>query len=199
MIRKTFLLAIAAMMGTLSVSAQHEEGDITIQPRVGVTMSSLTNTDGAKTKLNVTYGVEFERFFTDELSIAAGVLFTDQGAKLDDDITMNIYYGQLPVTINYYVLQGLALKAGIQPGFRVKARVNEDGTKIDFDKFLAALYPGEDVKMSTFDLAFPVGLSYEYRGVTLDARYNFSVLKLIKGIDESVRNQVIAVTLGYKF
>ena len=187
MIRKTFLLAIAAMMGTLSVSAQHEEGDITIQPRVGVTMSSLTNTDGAKTKLNVTYGVEFERFFT------------DQGAKLDDDITMNIYYGQLPVTINYYVLQGLALKAGIQPGFRVKARVNEDGTKIDFDKFLATLYPGEDVKMSTFDLAFPVGLSYEYRGVTLDARYNFSVLKLIKGIDESVRNQVIAVTLGYKF
>ena len=199
MIRKTFLLAIAAMMGILSVSAQHEEGDITIQPRVGVTMSSLTNTDGAKTKRNVTYGVEFERFFTDELSIAAGVLFTDQGAKLDDDITMNIYYGQLPVTINYYVLQGLALKAGIQPGFRVKARVNEDGTKIDFDKFLATLYPGEDVKMSAFDLAFPVGLSYEYRGVTLDARYNFSVLKLIKGIDESVRNQVIAVTLGYKF
>ena len=199
MIRKTFLLTIAAMMGTLSVSAQHEEGDITIQPRVGVTMSSLTNTDGAKTKLNVTYGVEFERFFNDDLSIAAGVLFTDQGAKLSDDITMNIYYGLLPVTINYYVLQGLALKAGIQPGFRVKARVNANDTKIDFDSFLASLYPGEDVKMSTFDLAFPVGLSYEFRGVTLDARYNFSVLKLIKGIDESVRNQVIAVTLGYKF
>ena len=199
MIRKTFLLAIAAMMGTLNVSAQHEEGDLTIQPRVGITMSSMTNTDGAKTKLNVTYGVEFERFFNDDLSIAAGVLFTDQGAKLSDDITMNIYYGLLPVTINYYVLQGLALKAGIQPGFRVKARVNANDTKIDFDSFLASLYPGEDVKMSTFDLAFPVGLSYEFRGVTLDARYNFSVIKLIKGLDESVRNQVIAVTLGYKF
>ena len=178
--RKIFVLAVAAVMGTLNVSAQHEEGDLTIQPRVGITMSSMTNTDGAKTKLNVTYGVEFERFFNDDLSIAAGVLFTDQGAKLSDDITMNIYYGLLPVTINYYVLQGLALKAGIQP-------------------FLASLYPGEDVKMSTFDLAFPVGLSYEFRGVTLDARYNFSVIKLIKGLDESVRNQVIAVTLGYKF
>ena len=136
---------------------------------------------------------------TDEFSVAAGVLFTDQGAKLDDDVTMNIYYGHLPVTLNYYVLPGLAVKAGIQPGFRVKANVNEDGTKIDFDKFLATLYPGEDVKMSTFDLAFPVGLSYEYCGVTLDARYNWSVLKLIKGVDETVRNQVFVVTLGYKF
>jgi hypothetical protein len=150
-------------------------------------------------KLNVTFGVEFEHFFTDEFSVAAGVLFTDQGAKLDDDVTMNIYYGHLPVTLNYYVLPGLAVKAGIQLGFRVKANVNEDGTKIDFDKFLATLYPGEDVKMSTFDLAFPVGLSYEIAGVTLDARYNWSVLKLIKGIDKTVRNSFFAVTLGYKF
>ena len=197
--KKIFVMAVAALMVTLRVSAQHEEGDLTIQPRVGVTMSNITNTDGAKMKLNVTFGVEFEHFFTDEFSVAAGVLFTDQGAKLDDDVTMNIYYGHLPVTLNYYVLPGLAVKAGIQPGFRVKAKVNEDGTKIDFDKFLATLYPGEDVKMSTFDLAFPVGLSYEYSRVTLDARYNWSVLKLIKGIDKTVRNSFFAVTLGYKF
>ena len=197
--KKILVMAVAALMVTLRVSAQHEEGDLTIQPRVGVTMSNITNTDGAKMKLNVTYGVEFEHFFTDEFSVAAGVLFTDQGAKLDDDVTMNIYYGHLPVTLNYYVLPGLAVKAGIQPGFRVKANVNEDGTKIDFDKFLATLYPGEDVKMSTFDLAFPVGLSYEYSRVTIDARYNWSVLKLIKGVDKTVRNSFFAVTLGYKF
>ena len=197
--KKILVMAVAALMVTLRVSAQHEEGDLTIQPRVGVTMSNITNTDGAKMKLNVTYGVEFEHFFTDEFSVAAGVLFTDQGAKLDDDVTMNIYYGHLPVTLNYYVLPGLAVKAGIQPGFRVKANVNEDGTKIDFDKFLATLYPGEDVKMSTFDLAFPVGLSYEYSRITLDARYNWSVLKLIKGVDKTVRNSFFAVTLGYKF
>ena len=197
--KKILVMAVAALMVTLRVSAQHEEGDLTIQPRVGVTMSNITNTDGAKMKLNVTFGVEFEHFFTDEFSVAAGVLFTDQGAKLDDDVTMNIYYGHLPITLNYYVLPGLAAKVGIQPGFRVKANVNEDGTKIDFDKFLATLYPGEDVKMSTFDLAFPVGLSYEYSRVTLDARYNWSVLKLLKGIDETVRNSAFAITLGYKF
>ena len=197
--KKFFVMAVAALMVTQRVSAQHEEGDFTIQPRVGITMSNMTNTNGAKTKLNVTYGVEFEHFFTDEFSVAAGVLFTDQGAKLDDDVTMNIYYGHLPITLNYYVLPGLAAKVGIQSGFRVKANVNENGTKIDFDKFLATLYPGEDVKMSTFDLAFPVGLSYEYSRVTLDARYNWSVLKLIKGIDETVRNSAFAITLGYKF
>ena len=196
--RKLLVLAVAATMVTLHASAQHDEGDITIQPRVGVTLSSMTNTDGARTKVNVTYGVEFEHFFTDELSVAAGVLFTDQGARLSDDVTMNIYYGLLPVTLDYYVLPGLALKAGIQPGFRVKAGVDDDGVKVDFDKYLDTEF-GPNVKMSVFDLAFPVGLSYEYSGVTLDARYNFSVTKLITGLDETVRNQVFVVTLGYKF
>ena len=200
--KRIFVMAVAAMMVTLSARAQHDEGDFTIQPRVGITMSNMTNWDDAKMKTNVAFGIEFERFFNDKFSVAAGLLYTNQGAKWDDEdgkSTLHLHYGLIPITANYYVLPGLAVKAGIQPGFKVKAGANIDGTKIDFDKFLETEFPNKEVKMSTFDFAIPLGLSYELYGVTLDARYNLGLTKLITGIDESVRNQVIVITLGYKF
>lgn len=204
--RKTAFL-FAMLMATLTVRAQYEEGDFLIQPRVGVTISNIT--DGDKSKLNVTYGVEFERFFTDQLSFAAGVMFTNQGCKYDilydtnpgesKDTKMNLYYGALPITANYYILPGLALKAGIQPAFRVKANIAYGDEKMDFDKALSMLFPGEEVKMKTFDLSIPVGLSFEYSRVTIDARYNIGVTKLISGSTDAVHNKVFAITLGYKF
>ena len=33
--KKIFVMAVAAMMATVSATAQHREGDNTIQPRVG--------------------------------------------------------------------------------------------------------------------------------------------------------------------
>lgn len=200
MMKKTVLTVVAFVMATVSVWAQHEEGDYTIEPRVGITMSTLTGVDDAKMKVNVTYGVDFEHFLTDELSLGYGLLFTDIGAKFkSEDATMKIYYASIPLTVNYYVLPGLAVKAGLQPSYRVKSSIEVDGTKIDMDKFLMAVFQDDDYNMHKFDLSIPLGLSYELYGVTLDARYNLSLTKLFSGLDDSVRNQVITVTLGYKF
>ena len=115
------------------------------------------------------------------------------GSKLD------IYYGTLPIMANYYVLPGLALKAGIQPAFRVKARIEQNGNKIDLDNAIDAMYDGNDNKLNTFDLSIPVGLSYEYAHITVDARYNFGVTKLISNADKGIYNKVFIMTLGYKF
>ena len=205
---KKILTLVALMAVTLSAKAQHEEGDVTIQPRVGITISNIT--DGDKSKINLAYGVDFERFFTDQFSVGLGVMFTNQGCKYDvlsdtgagdkkiNDIKFNIYYGILPIMANYYVLPGLALKAGIQPAYRVKANLESDGTKLDFDNTLDALFGG-DTKLNTFDLSIPVGFSYEYAGITLDARYNFGLTKLISNAQKGIYNKVITVTLGYKF
>ena len=205
---KKVLILLAMLTATVSVKAQYEEGDILIQPRVGITISNIT--DGDKSKLNIAYGVEFERFFTDQFSLAAGVLFTNQGCKYEiydveqsdnnyKDTKLNLYYGALPITANYYVLPGLALKAGIQPAFRVKANILHGDEKMDFDNMIAMLFPGEDVKMNTFDFSIPVGLSYEYNRITVDARYNIGVTKLFSGSYNAIHNNVFAITLGYKF
>ena len=205
---KKLLTLMALMAVALSAQAQYEEGDITIQPKVGMTISNIT--DGDKSKINLTYGVEFERFFTDQFSASLGVMFTNQGCKYDiysadgagnvsDDLKLDIYYGTLPIMANYYVLPGFALKAGIQPAFRVKARIEQNGNKIDLDNAIDAMYDGNDNKLNTFDLSIPVGFSYEFKGITFDARYNIGVTKLISNTDESIYNKVFIMTLGYKF
>ena len=205
---KKLLTLMALMAVALSAQAQYEEGDITIQPKVGMTISNIT--DGDKSKINLTYGVEFERFFTDQFSASLGVMFTNQGCKYDiysadgagnvsDDLKLDIYYGTLPIMANYYVLPGFALKAGIQPAFRVKARIEQNGNKIDLDNAIDAMYDGNDNKLNTFDLSIPVGLSYEYAHITVDARYNFGVTKLISNADKGIYNKVFIMTLGYKF
>ena len=197
------MAAILTFCGTINAQSQYEEGQSTLQPRIGMTFSNLT--DGDKIKTNLTYGVECEYYVTDRFSLAGGVLFTNQGAKYEifneknqkQDSQVNIYYGALPITANYYLLPGLAVKAGIQPAFRVKANIEVAGEKVDFDKFVDYLYDGEDNAMNKFDLSVPVGLSYEFMRVTLDARYNIGVTNLIKG--DKIHQQVFAVTLGYKF
>ena len=197
--KKIFVMAVAAMMATVSATAQHREGDNTIQPRVGISMSTLTNWDDAKMKVILAYGVEFEHFFTEDFSAAAGLLFTNQGAKLENDVKMHLYYAAFPITANYYVLPGLAVKAGVQPAYRVKSQVKNSDVTVDFDRFMEGLFIGNDLSMPKFELAIPMGLSYEYNGITLDARYNFGLTKLITGIDDAIYQRVIVVTLGYKF
>lgn len=206
---KKLFTMVVLMTISLTALAQHEEGDITIQPKVGMTISNIT--DGDNWKINLTYGVEFERFFTDQFSASLGVMFTNQGCKYkvytdygdigveSYPIKLDIYYGTLPIMANYYVLPGLALKAGIQPAFRVKARVEQDGTKIDLDRAIDAMYDGNDNKLRTFDLSIPVGFSYEFKGITFDARYNIGVTKLISDTDDGIYNKVFIMTLGYKF
>jgi hypothetical protein len=215
---KKILFIFALMTASVAVQAQHEEGDITIQPRVGITFSTISGndllTDDAKMKTNLTYGFEGEYFITDKFSLAGGLLFTNQGYKFDyyeiynsdlesrDQIKktakLNNYYAALPITLNYYLLEGLAVKAGVQPAFRVKTKMKGDGINMDLDEALDFLFSNQEVTLNKFDFSIPVGLSYEYNRITFDARYNFGLTKLFKGIDDNCRNKVITLTLGYK-
>lgn len=204
---KKLLTLIAVMAFTVTAQAQHEQGDFTIQPRVGITISKFTDAD--KSKVNLAYGVEFEHFFANQFSWAAGLLFTNQGGKYTDiydetnkknDLTLNIYYATIPITANFYVLPGLALKAGIQPAFRVKAKAKMGDNTYDYDRMMDLWknWFGEKTEdMNKFDLSIPVGLSYEFNRITFDARYNIGLTKLIKG--EDIHNKVFVLTLGYKF
>ena len=203
--KKLFLL-VAMMAMTVVAKAQHEEGYFTIQPRVGVTFATMTGDDDAKMKTNLTYGLEFERFFTDEFSVAAGIMFSNLGFKtsvftinnVENKVTLNNYYGLIPITLNYYVVEGLAIKAGVQPSFRMKTQMKEGDTKLDLDNALD-MYFGNEASINRFDLAIPVGLSYEFRRITVDARYNFGLVKVFKGTKNNYYNRYISLTLGYKF
>ena len=199
---KTWILTIVALLTSVVAVAQRREGTCTVQPKVGLNVSTLSNAQ--KTIGDACFGMEAEYMITNIFSLSAGVMVSNQGGKYDKDglrYTADIDYANIPIMANIYVLPGLALKAGVQPGFRLKAKMETDNGSYDIDEFyklVGMLTPGEEPKINKFDLAIPVGISYEYENVVLDARYNWGLLK-VENIGNAYYNRVFEVTLGYKF
>lgn len=199
---KTWILTIVALLTSVVTVAQRREGTCTVQPKVGLNVSTLS--DAQKTIGDACFGMEAEYMITNIFSLSAGVMVSNQGGKYDKDglrYTADIDYANIPIMANVYVLPGLALKAGVQPGFRLKAKMETDNGSYDIDEFyklVGMLTPGEEPKINKFDLAIPVGISYEYENVVLDARYNWGLLK-VENIGPAYYNRVFEVTLGYKF
>ena len=198
---KTWILTAVALLTSVVAEAQHREGTFTVQPKVGLNVSTLT--DAQKTIADACFGMEAEYMFTNIFSLSAGVMVSNQGGKYDEaglSYTADLDYANIPIMANVYVLSGLALKAGIQPGFRMKAKAKTDNGTYDLDeyyKMIGWLFP-EEPKVNKFDLAIPVGISYEYENVVLDARYSWGLLK-VENIGSAYYNRVFEVTLGYKF
>lgn len=193
---KKIILMAAVMLSSAAAFAQHAVGAFTLQPKVGLSIASLTKCDGADPRLGVVAGVEAEYQATDIFSISAGVLYAMQGNKYDVTVlgqttttTQQLDYVNVPILANVYVVKGLAVKLGIQPAFNVSDKIKvKSGDK-------SATANASTAK--SFDFSIPVGLSYEYSNVVLDARYNFGCTKVFDGGDSA--NSVFNITLGYKF
>ncbi|MGI6222421.1 MAG: porin family protein [Prevotella sp.] len=204
---KKILFAAVLMLSSASAFAQHAVGSFTLQPKVGLNIANMTDMDDSDPRVGFVGGVEGEYQVTDIFSLSAGVLYSMQGCKLDNsatfagytlngDVTYKTDYINIPIMANVYVVKGLAVKLGIQPGFNVnaKAKVSASGAGLSADQSYDL---ADDVK--TFDFTIPVGLSYEYANVVLDARYNWGLTKIVDAGDDSPKNSVFQITLGYKF
>ena len=171
---KKFMIMAALVLSSVGAFAQQRVGTTTLQPKVGLNISTVADGDW---KAGFAAGLELQHQFDKKAGLGIGLLYSTQGAKADH-YTWNPGYLNIPITINYYVAQGLALKAGVQPGFMVSK--------------------DDAVEVNTFDCSIPVGLSYEYQNLVFDARYNIGVTKVFKHADEGYNN-VIQLTIGYKF
>ena len=173
------MLIAAFMVASIGAFAQHSVGSFTIQPKVGLNIANVTDADDADPRIGFVGGAELEYQATDIFSITGGVLYSMQGAKADDE-TLKLDYINIPILANVYVTKGLAVKLGIQPAFNVNSK---EGSA--------------DVDAKSFDFSIPVGLSYEFSNVVLDARYNWGLTKISENGDS--KNSVFQITLGYKF
>ena len=189
---KKMLLTALVALASVATYAQHAVGSFTLQPKVGVNIASLTKFDGADPRVGVAAGLEAEYQVSDIFGISAGAMYSMQGNKFEINsgtVTNKLDYINIPILANVYVTKGLAVKLGVQPGFKV----NEE---CKLSAFGASGSRNLD-NAKSFDFSIPVGLSYEYSNVVLDARYNFGCTKVYDGDD--CRNSVFQITLGYKF
>lgn len=198
---KKFFTFIAAAFMAISASAQSEAGSFTLQPNVGFTYTTATGDlgDGRDGAFALTAGVEGMYMVNDKFGAALGLNYTGYNTSVEvkkEDLVYSNYYFNIPVTANYYVAPGLAIKAGIAVNFLSTAKL--DGyDEFEFDYgFVSAKGKVKDLYKSTF-FSIPVGASYEFNDFVFDARYNFGVSKAAKGGDGSFN--ALTFTVGYKF
>lgn len=189
---KKILLTAVVMLASVTSYAQQAVGTFTLQPKIGMNVASLTKCDGCDPRIGLAAGVEAEYQATDIFSVSAGLIYSMQGNKAKAEgvtQTTKLDYINIPILANVYVTKGLAVKLGVQPAFNVSDKVKLSGG--------GASLEAEDVGAESFDFSIPVGLSYEFNNVVLDARYNFGVTNIADGGDS--KNSVFQFTLGYKF
>ena len=197
--KKILLVAVMAIMSLVSEAqnTMREIGTFTLQPKIGLGSGYLSGTWVAEPKekrklvAGIVIGVEGEYYAAKWLGVAAGVNYAMQGWKFnyeDESVITRLNYLNIPLTANFYVLKGLALKTGVQFGFllNAKERVHEVDTDIK-----------DNCKKFCFSI--PVGLSYEFSNIVIDARYNFAVTRVIDNAVDKKRSDLIQLTVGYKF
>ena len=227
MMKKLFLLAafVSCMAG---VNAQNPKGKFSIKPMAGINVTGLSGgiSDMYHYKVRFTAGVEAEYGVNDWLGVSLGAVYSQQGAKVDyfyDTYGSEYYtatergkvhaeYINVPLLANFYIpgVKGLAVKTGVQLGFCVDSEFYISITPhanygVTTDPSIMSQTPsggfksGQDFAKS-IDFGIPVGLSYEYKNVVLDARYYFGLTKIDKTTYlEDFRNRYFSFTLGYRF
>ena len=195
--KKLFVIA-ALMVATLSANAQQ----MFIKPMVGGTLATLTgDTEGNKMKLGLVAGAEFGYNINDMFAVTAGALVSLQGSKFDDnsyqkDITTNLTYLNVPILANVYIAPGLAIKAGVQPGFLLSRKTKLDEL-VGSGTWTSVEHTSTD-GMKKVDFSIPLGLSYEISDFVIDARYNLGLTNINDTDSYKSKNGVIMLTVGYK-
>ena len=189
---KKFFVLLAFCGSVFAANAQSEVGSITLQPKVGINLASMTDYDDSKMKVGLVAGVEAAYQLSDVLAVSAGLNYSMQGVKGDGDAKIKTEYINIPILANYYVAPGLAIKAGVQPGFLMSCKMDDGEGDVDAKDFA-----------EKFDLSIPVGVSYEISDFVIDARYNFGLTNIWKDDYKDLlgdsKNSVISLTVGYKF
>jgi hypothetical protein len=123
------------------------------KPMAGINLATMTKTTDSKMRVGLAAGAELAVGAAENFEVSAGVLYSMQGVKGKGDLdglTYKLDYINIPILANFYVTRGLAIKAGVLPGFNVTKKISADGVSADIDG------------VKGFAFSVPVGLSNGY-------------------------------------
>lgn len=238
--RKKLFLVVMMLLQMTFAMAQNEVGKLSIKPMAGVNLSTFGNAtvDIYRMKVGLTGGAELEYGVNPWLGLSLGLLYSEQGAKIDGSVDgmvldekgdrwftrtkmdgkLKCSYLNLPLMANIYIpsLKGLAFKAGVQVGILTSDKIATDVwlamTNVDsYEPWVEKDGTQNDASLTNYsaemsdvcksiDFGIPLGLSYEYKNIVLDARYYFGLTKIDKTDDpDNAQNRYLSITLGYRF
>lgn len=212
---KTGTFSIIPRLGVSITKVRHDSG-------IKYGMLSDDKVGDTKYRTGATAGVDFQYQFAPKAAASLGIFYAREGSKYEDtslddadagtyemyeDWRLNLDYINVPIMVRYYLAKGFSVAAGVQGGFLVSKKMKGKIRNVTVSENQSYQYDSETTEfdtdvdgLHTFEVAIPVGLSYEYENVILDARYIFGVTNLNKGdLSSDPKNSGFYVTAGYKF
>ncbi|MEG2527245.1 MAG: outer membrane beta-barrel protein [Mucinivorans sp.] len=198
-IQRIVLVAFFLAMTATSV-ARPFSSSITGSPwcfgiKAGVLWSTVlpTTDDNITSVAGFVGGIFTEYAVNDWFAPSAEILYSQQGAKMvgNNDLVVEGDYVSVPLLANFYVVEGLALKTGIQPSFLVSSKLSDANEIVSMPGMLRKV-----------DLVIPVGISYTcHFGLVIDARVNFSTITMLREVSREDNGTALsgALTLAWKF
>lgn len=216
--KSIFIVAIAVM----AVSATQAQ-EVRLGAKAGVNFASIggDNTDGLDGLTGFHIGALVEIPVTERFAVQPEVLYSAQGAKRE--VTESLFnvsfkatgktkldYINVPIIAKYYIVDGLAVEAGPQIGFLVKANTESKLDLGGIDPTIAQLIEDKfdsgdiDISDRTKSIDFGVALGASYRlnmGVFFGARYTLGLSNIndIDGSNFKNQNNVLQLSAGYSF
>ena len=195
---KKLIFTFLIMATPFLAQAQKRPGTVTIYPRIGVNWSRFTGDKmyiadmedseydfDAKYRTGFTAGAEVQYQFNSNVAASIGALYSKQGTDynhIPDDFgktsvrTDNLL---VPVLFVETTPVGVSIKVGVQAEFLLDSNIYNDF-------------------MKKVNLSIPVGLSYEWHNIAIDARYNIGVTKVYKNyFFPDAKSSSFLLTLGY--
>lgn len=176
------------IVGLLTVvsSAAFSQAQVALGIKAGINVSKINGDDLEASPLTGFHGGAFALFKFTAIGIQPELLFSQQGAKLDDlDGDLKMSYMTIPVMLKFYLPGGFNLQAGPQFGFLNSAEFDGDNVKDSF---------------KDSDITANVGVAWDAPfGLVLDARYNIGLSDVS---DDSslgeLKSGTFQFSLGYK-
>lgn len=120
---------------------------------------------------------------------------------------VNIDYIQVPLILKGYLTRQFVVQAGVQAGIRCgDAKFSYEETSFEKNKDGSSYIKNTDkvegsLATKRVNISIPVGISYEYMNVILDARYNIGLTNVddIPGYSTHSKNNFMTFTVGYRF
>ncbi|MBM6992137.1 MAG: PorT family protein [Prevotella sp.] len=166
--RKAFII-LALSLASTHLHAQSPAGTFSLIPRVGATLSNITNesimfssdpntdTNKGKTKLGMMAGIDLQYQFSAPLAISLGGFFQQSGCTYADTDLSGVTAGEYEVyqhnrtTLNYlavplmghlYVAKDFSLNLGVQASFLLSNKMHSDISSVTIGKDGSYTYTG---------------------------------------------------------
>lgn len=217
--KKLIFIAAITVMAVSATQAQ----EVRLGAKAGVNFANIggDNTDGLDALTGFHIGGLVEIPVTERFAVQPEILYSAQGAKREvtesfSSVTFKatgktkLDYINLPIMAKYYIVDGLAVEAGPQVGFLVKAntesKLDLSGIDPEIAKLIEDKFDSGDIDISdrTKSIDFGVALGASYRlnmGVFFGARYTLGLTDIndVSGSNFKNQNNVFQLSAGYSF